>query len=57
VRNRKVIPFPKEKKSPFTLKYKGGVGQFSAILEEVIKRELNKKAARKEEDPPEEDEG
>jgi hypothetical protein len=31
--------------------------QFSAIFEEVIKRELNKKAARKEEDPPEEDEG
>jgi hypothetical protein len=39
------------------LTYKGGVIQFPAILEEVIKRELNKKAARKEEDPPEEDEG
>ena len=35
--SRKVIPFPKQKKSPGI--YKGGILQFSTILDEALKRQ------------------
>ncbi|MBN2034635.1 MAG: hypothetical protein JW836_15295 [Deltaproteobacteria bacterium] len=56
MKSRKVISFPKQKKIPPTYTFKDAIMPFSAILEEAIKRELNKKATRKKEGPPEEDE-
>ena len=53
MKNRKVIPFPKQKELP--LIYKGGVLRFSAFLEEAAKRILNESDDHKEEDPSEED--
>ncbi|MBN2034640.1 MAG: hypothetical protein JW836_15320 [Deltaproteobacteria bacterium] len=53
MKTRKVIPFPKQKKSPIT--YKGGVLQFSAILEEVSERYCQETGEFKEEDRSDEE--
>ena len=51
--SRKVIPFPKQNKSPRI--HKGGILQFSAILEEAFRRQPSESDDQKEEDPSEED--